>query len=300
MRDEPVEEAVFVAFDTETTGLIAGVDRLVEVAAVAFGRGRILAEHEQLVDPGIPIPPHVSAINKVTDGMVRGMPSIAQALPAFFEALGRGMPVAHNAGFDVGFLVPVAREAGLSTPDSPILDTRLLARAAFPGRYSYSLSNLTRDLSPPPLEGVGEAREAAGREEPAGARGGAHSALADARACASLFELCVRALADRGCRTVDDIVRIDGPRLGPRGQRAAASRGGGHARAGAPVARSRGDRVRERPRGAYRARDQASRLLRPGRHTRGVGVLHAARRGTHLQAGFDQGSADDGLRQAPC
>jgi DNA polymerase III subunit epsilon len=201
VRDEPVEEAVFVAFDTETTGLIAGVDRLVEVAAVAFGRGRILAEHEQLVDPGIPIPPHVSAINKVTDGMVRGMPSIAQALPAFFEALGRGMPVAHNAGFDVGFLVPVAREAGLSAPGSPILDTRLLARAAFPGRYSYSLSNLTRDLSPPPLEGVGAAR------------GGAHSALADARACASLFELCVRALAHRGCRTVDDIVRINGPRL---------------------------------------------------------------------------------------
>lgn len=201
MRVDPLGQTVFVAFDTETTGLIAGVDGLVEVAAVVFRDGSILAEHEQLVDPGIPIPRVASEINNITDAMVRGMPSIREALPGLLEVLGQGIPVAHNAGFDAGFLSPAIQASGLSATEAPILDTRNLARAAFPRRASYSLDNLTRDLHPEPLAGAG------------GSADRAHRALADARRCAALFESCCRALAQHGFTTVEDLVRISGPRL---------------------------------------------------------------------------------------
>ena len=201
MSAEAIGQAVFVAFDTETTGLIAGVDRIVEVAAVVFRAGTVLDEHEQLIDPGVPIPAVVSAINNISDAMVRGMPSIGQGLPGLLAMLGKGTPVAHNAGFDAGFLSAAIQASGLAAPEAPILDTRALARAAFPGRQSYSLDNLARDLRPAPLAGAGE-RESL-----------AHRALADARTCAALLEACTRALAPRGCDAVEDLVRASGPRL---------------------------------------------------------------------------------------
>ncbi len=190
-------EAAFVAFDTETTGLIAGVDRIVEVAAVVFRGADILREHEQLIDPGIPIPAAVQAINNISDQMVRGMPSIQEALPGFLAVLGEGIPVAHNAPFDVGFLCPDIERFGLQAPDTAVLDTRLLARKAFPGRQSYSLDNLARELC---------------RDQRGGAS--AHRALTDAHTCAALFGACVGKLSARGSLSVQDLVKLSGPRLG--------------------------------------------------------------------------------------
>lgn len=191
------EQAVFAAFDTETTGLIAGVDRVVEVAAVVFRGDEVIAEHQQLVDPLVPIPAQVQAINNISNEMVRGQPTIEQALPGLLSILGQGVPVAHNAVFDVGFLVPAIRRTGAEPPAGPILDTRGLARAAFPGRQSYSLERLCREL------GIEASR-------PGGA---AHRALADAYACMALFRACVRVLADRGRGSRVDLARLSGPAL---------------------------------------------------------------------------------------
>jgi DNA polymerase-3 subunit epsilon len=192
----PVAGSVFVAFDTETTGLIAGVDRIVEVAAVVFSGGRTLREHEQLVDPGISIPAGVQAINNISDEMVRGKPTIQEALPVLLSVLAEGIPVAHNAPFDAGFLCADIERFGLEASDSPILDTRGLARRAFPGRQSYSLDNLTRDCC-------------AGGERSASA----HRALADARACTALFQVCLEKLSTRGPLAEEDLVGLSGPRL---------------------------------------------------------------------------------------
>ena len=125
------------------------------------------------------------------------MPSIQEALPAFLELLRQGIPVAHNAVFDVGFLVPDIDRAGIAVHDLPVLDTRGLARAAFPGRQGYSLERLAREL---------------GIVEPS-AGGFAHRALADAHTCMKLFGACARVLADRGLSSLEDLARLSGPAL---------------------------------------------------------------------------------------
>ena len=161
------------AFDVETTGLIPGVDRIVELGAVLFHGENVLASFEQLVDPGVPVPPEAQKVNGISDGMLKGMPDIAAALPPFLALLSRGTPVAHNAVFDVGFISADIMAAGLEAPEGPVLDTRVLARRAFPGRFSYSLANLARDLE---LDVKG-----------------AHRALADAHACRLLYLRCMKA-----------------------------------------------------------------------------------------------------------
>ena len=182
--------SVFVAFDVETTGLIAGVDRVVELAAVVFQGDEVLEAFSALVNPGVPIPPAVSRVTGITDETLAGAPPPAGPLEDFLRALSRGTPVAHNAVFDVGFVLAEAMEAGLGLPEGPVLDTRGLARRAFPGRYSYGLGNLVRELS---IETTG-----------------AHRALADAHACRALFRECLRKLARDGEQTLEALARLSG------------------------------------------------------------------------------------------
>jgi DNA polymerase-3 subunit epsilon len=182
---------VFVAFDVETTGLVPGVDRLVELAAVSFTPESVLDSFSSLVNPGIPIPAEAGRVNGITDDMVRDAPCIDLVLPDFLSFLGRGVPVAHNAIFDVGFVSADIAALGLPALGTPVLDTRGLARSAFPGRFSYSLENLVRDL------GI--------------IAHGAHRALVDAHACRLLFLQCLPRIGPD--LPVEELAARSGPRL---------------------------------------------------------------------------------------
>ncbi len=183
----------FIAFDVETTGLFPGVDRIVELGAVQFDGDFVVDTWSCMVDPGIPIPPSASRIHGITDQEVRGKALISEALPGFLSFLSRGTPVAHNAEFDVGFLYTEIAARGFAAPDVPVLDTRGLARRAFPGRVSYSLANLLKDYG---LEAES-----------------AHRALADAYSCRRLFLLCAGILGREKRLEVQDLACLSGAPL---------------------------------------------------------------------------------------
>lgn len=54
-----------VALDLETTGLDPFQDAIIEVGVVRMQNGKITAEFSTFVDPGIPIPPHVTHITGI-------------------------------------------------------------------------------------------------------------------------------------------------------------------------------------------------------------------------------------------
>lgn len=129
--DRLLTDTEFVAFDLETTGLHPIAAQIVEVAAVRFrGDGQVLAQFQQLIDPQSEIPAGVIGIHGITNQMVRGQPTIAQVLPAFVEFLGDASAVllAHNAGFDVGFLSVAFSRQRRPAPAHAVLDTCGLAR----------------------------------------------------------------------------------------------------------------------------------------------------------------------------
>lgn len=97
--DEPV-----IVLDLETTGISAYRDRITEIAAVKLHQGQIVDEFHTMVNPGYPIPRHITRITGITDDMVQDAPSIDQVLPHLKEFLGSHIIVAHNAGFDFNFL----------------------------------------------------------------------------------------------------------------------------------------------------------------------------------------------------
>lgn len=69
----------YVVFDFETTGLDTKKDDVIEIGAIKIINGEYTVEHiNMLLDPKRPIPPAVSAINHITDDMVKGQPTVEQ------------------------------------------------------------------------------------------------------------------------------------------------------------------------------------------------------------------------------
>lgn len=131
--DEPLREVTFVVVDLETTGGSAAQDAITEIGAVKVRGGSVLGEFHSLVDPGRGIPPYIAVLTGITDAMVARAPRIEQLLPAFLEFARGAVLVAHNAGFDTGFLAAACALHGHEWPwrrRRSVLDTVTLARRA--------------------------------------------------------------------------------------------------------------------------------------------------------------------------
>lgn len=117
----------FIFYDTETTGIRADKDRIIELAA--FDPARNLT-FEKLINPGCPIPPEATAIHKITDEMVAGAPSFAEVGQAFINFCeGEVILIAHNNdAFDLHFMKNEFNRHSIQMPDWNFLDTLKWAR----------------------------------------------------------------------------------------------------------------------------------------------------------------------------
>lgn len=124
----PLRNARIVVFDTETTGLTPVRDHVVEIAAIALEGGRETGRFEELIDPGVPIPPEVTALHGIDDDAVRGKPPFAEVAARFLDFAGDAILAAHNAPYDMAMLIGPALQAGLQPAGNPVIDTCRLAR----------------------------------------------------------------------------------------------------------------------------------------------------------------------------
>lgn len=144
--DEYMASLEFVAFDTETTGIWAPANRIVELGAVKFRLSESRADRFQtLVNPEREIPAEVVDIHGITNSMVRGAATIKEVLSDFAEFCGPdSILIAHNALFDISFVGCETDRVGLELMKNPSLDTVDLLRQYRPGLASYALQSLMR------------------------------------------------------------------------------------------------------------------------------------------------------------
>src|SRR6476659_3041916 len=79
----PLHEVTFVVVDLETTGGSPHSCEITEIGAVKVRGGRHLGEFQTLVNPGVPIPPFISVLTGISDGMVSTAPRLPTVVPAF-------------------------------------------------------------------------------------------------------------------------------------------------------------------------------------------------------------------------
>ena len=190
LADLLLRETTFVVVDLETTGGRAsgdGHDSITEIGAVKVRGGAVLGELATLVDPGRSIPPQIVALTGITTAMVFDAPRIDSVLPAFLEFSRGAVLVAHNAGFDIGFLRAAAERCQIAWPRPPVLCTVRLARRV-----------LTRDEAPS-VRLAALARLFGATTTPT------HRALDDARATVDVLHGLIERVGNQGVHTYTEL-----------------------------------------------------------------------------------------------
>lgn len=137
-----ISDASFVVTDTETTGMRAGADRIVEIAAVRVCNGFVCERFSQLINPECDVPRRITRLTGISNAMVEGKPAAAEILPKYLEFLAEGTFVAHNLSFDLRFMNAELRAAALDPLPPRTLCTLRLARRLLPGLRSKSLASI--------------------------------------------------------------------------------------------------------------------------------------------------------------
>ena len=182
--DTPLDDATFVVFDTETTGLEPG--HLLQLAfVVARADGHVLERYRTYIKRRFWKPGRLGAhhVHGITRRDLRSGVHMSEALTALERACVSGIPVAHNAAFDLTFLRREAERVGRTLSIGTTLCTLRLSRSLDPSRSRrHKLGNLVEHY------GLNEIPN--------------HDALADAEATASLLPHLLR---EKGAVRLSDL-----------------------------------------------------------------------------------------------
>jgi DNA polymerase-3 subunit epsilon len=182
----PLSDVTFCVVDLETTGGSPAEDAITEIGAVKFRGGERLGSFRALVDPQRPIPPYIAHLTGIDDRLVSGQPPIEQVLPAFLEFFRGSTFVAHNAGFDFGFLNANCDVLDYpALPGPPLCTARLARRVVWPDVPNVKLATLANYFRT--------------RAKPT------HRALDDAEACAEVLHGLLDLGGRLGITTMGDL-----------------------------------------------------------------------------------------------
>ncbi len=182
-----LEEATFVVFDLETTGLRPGASRPCEFGAVRVERLELTERFATLANPGGRLAPAVSALTGLRDEQLRRAPPVAAAVRRFLTFAADSVLVAHNARFDMAFLDHETMRLTDKRVVATVVDTVGLARRLL-GRQPVNLNALSYRFAT-------DARPC-------------HRALPDAEATAEILLRLIGMAQERGARTVGDLVEL--------------------------------------------------------------------------------------------
>ena len=183
-----LNDATYVVFDIETTGLSVVYDTLIEIAAIKIRSGTIIGEYSTFINPGKQISEFTTNLTGITNSDVMNAPKIELVMPEFFNFSSGAILVAHNADFDIGHINYHYQELAIDNDNQPSIDTLMLAKAIYPNRQRYSLDQLCKLLKVP--------------------LNGHHRAINDAKATAEIFLHMLKELKKQGINRFSDINRI--------------------------------------------------------------------------------------------
>ena len=138
--------ADFVVFDIETTGFSPVNNKIIEIGAVKIQQGEITDRFSVFVNPGVPIPFEIEKLTSINDSMVIDAPPIEVILPQFLDFCQDAVLVAHNANFDMSFIMENAKRQGLSRKFT-FVDTLGIARVLLTHQAKHTLDAVAKTLS---------------------------------------------------------------------------------------------------------------------------------------------------------
>ena len=177
-------DADFVVFDIETTGFSPISNRIIEIGAVKLSGGKITDHFSAFVNPEVPIPFEIEKLTGINDDMVIDAEKIEQVLPEFVRFCEGCVLVAHNANFDMSFIIENCRRLSLPT-EYTYVDSVPIARILLPGQAKHTLDAVAKTL------GISLENH--------------HRAVDDAECTAKIFEKFIPMLREEGVETLAQV-----------------------------------------------------------------------------------------------
>lgn len=94
----------YCVLDTETTGLSAYFDSVIEIGILKVRDNIVIAEYSQLIDPECELDPYITNLTGITQEMLEGQPTISAVKDEVLAFIGDDLVVGHNTNFDMQFL----------------------------------------------------------------------------------------------------------------------------------------------------------------------------------------------------
>lgn len=130
-EDIALDDATYVVYDIETTGLSSNFDEIIEIGACKVKNGMIIDEFSSFVKPSVPISAFTTELTSITQDDVRHADTIDVVLPKFYEFIKGSILVAHNASFDNSHIYANLKKLGLYEKPLPTIDTLQLFRLRY-------------------------------------------------------------------------------------------------------------------------------------------------------------------------
>ncbi|MFH1777310.1 MAG: 3'-5' exonuclease [Candidatus Omnitrophota bacterium] len=147
MLDLLLQDAVFVVFDVETTGLSAfSGDKICEIAAMKIKGKEIIEHFYSLVNPQRPIGEGAFRIHGITIDLLSNAPTIEDILPDFLKFIKNTVLVAYNADFDISFINAALLQQNQPRLTNRAIDLLNMARRLMPGMPRYNLGSIARAI----------------------------------------------------------------------------------------------------------------------------------------------------------
>lgn len=186
---------MFAIIDIETCGqrFEFRKGRITEISILLHDGLSVTEKYTTLINPECYISPFFISLSGITNEMVESAPKFFEVAKTILEMTEDRIFVAHNVGFDYGFIKEEFASLGYKFKRDTLCTVRL-SRKLIPGKKSYSLGNL--------CESVGIEIE------------NRHRAEGDAMATAKLFDILMQIKADHPqyrTKGVDELMvrRID-------------------------------------------------------------------------------------------
>jgi DNA polymerase-3 subunit epsilon len=185
---------LYAIVDIETTGLSPRNEKITEIAIFIHDGTKVIDEFTSLVNPERKIPYRITQLTGINNKMVDSAPKFYEIAKKIIEITEGAIFVGHNVSFDYNFVRKEFSEFEYDYKREKLC-TAKLSRRLLPGRRSYALGKISKEL---------------GIENPH-----RHRAYGDAQATVKLFEILLKVeknlkeLSLKGLNTSLDRTLID-------------------------------------------------------------------------------------------
>lgn len=136
---------MYAIVDIETTGSHAAANGITEIAIYIHDGSTVVDSFSTLINPYQNIPLYITALTGISNAMVASAPGFEEVAEKIYNILQGNVFIAHSVNFDYSFVKHQLKVCGYEL-NTPRLCTIRMSRKAFPGKRSYSLGNICREL----------------------------------------------------------------------------------------------------------------------------------------------------------